>query len=228
VSVTVQRNDSPAADFYMAKQPWVTDAACLSVSPDIFFDDIDHVSPAAVRLKEARIAHAQSICAGCPVRMQCAEQVMLEEGEASEEHRYGFRAYMTPPQRVSVQRRGGLNGKDPMYLVNGIDGQRVVPGIPLEGDKWSRHHTTLARKVVRWVVDNVEIGGKLPTQTDLRAELGCKADPLRRVLRALVQDGTLDFAGKTTLDSTARYVRRGSPRAVAWWLPLHLRSASTQ
>lgn len=221
--ITVQRADTPAANFYMAKQPWVLKSACLSSDPDLFFDDID--GERGIIEKANAIKKAQSICAGCVVRQSCADQCMLEEADADEQHRFGFRAYMTAEQRVSIQRRGGLNGRDPMKLVQGRDGKRRVPPVPVDGDKWSRHHTTLARKVVRWVVDNVDIGAQLPQQAELATTLECKAEPLRRVLRALVQDGTLDFSGREGRGAnanTTKYIRRGAPRVLGW-LPTHLR-----
>jgi hypothetical protein len=210
--ITVERAEAPLAHFYQARQPWLDDAVCVGSDTDVFFDD---------ELRD----EAKAICAACPVRKECGEQALLEEEGTSEDERAGFRAYMTPQQRVSVERRGGLKGRDPMRLVLGRDGRRKILPIPEEGDRWSRHHTTLARKVVAWVVDNVEIGEALPTQGQLCKVLQCNPDPLRRVLSALVLDGTLNVKGNCGgrgANGSCRYVRRGSPRAVGW-LPPHLR-----
>jgi len=117
-----------------------------------------------------------------------------------------------------------------MLLAQGTDGDRMVPPVPDDGDQWSRHHTTLARKAVRWIVENVNEGDVLPTQTKLCAALGCTPSALRRVMDALVQDGTLDFQGKGRgrgrNQNTMKFVRRGNPKVVGW-LPPHLRSEMT-
>jgi DNA-binding GntR family transcriptional regulator len=103
--------------------------------------------------------------------------------------------------------------------VQGFDGRRRVPPIPDEGDKWTRHHTTLARKLMKWVSENVEVGEKLPTKATLLRKMECKTTPLDRVLTDLVQDGILDVekGAKVT------YVRRRGARAIGEWVPAHLR-----
>lgn len=214
--------ERPAAPFLVEPQPWVPNGACHGGLTRAFYEDIDGPYDDADDEREpeeklAAIHRAQTICASCTERIPCSTQAMMEEGGTDETMRFGFRAYMTPEQRVSIHRRGGLLGRDPMYLVNGIDGDRLVPGVPIEGDRWSRHHTTLARKVVKWVNANRKVGKQLPTVAALARTLECHPQPLKRVLDALVQDGTLDLgvAGKG-------YVRRGTARALGW-LPLHLR-----
>ena len=80
---------------------------------------------------------------------------------------------------------------------------------------------------MKWIAENVKPGQQLPTQTKLCAVFGCQPNALRRVMHALVQDGTLDFAGKPGgkghNQSTTKYVRRGNPRVVGWEPP-HLAS----
>lgn len=217
--ITVERAEPPLASFYQAKQPWVEKAFCLRSSPDVFYDDIDKQTYEA---RDAAIVRAQGICGICPVRQECGEQAMLEEQGTGLDMRSGFRAYMTPDQRISIERRGGLKGRDPMDLVQGRDGDRQVPPVPLDGDRWSRHHTTLARKLVRWLVDNVEVGDRIVGTFALDAiceTLGCTMPQLDRVLEALVQDGTLDYEPGEPIV----YVRRQAPGAIGSYLPPHLR-----
>lgn len=210
-------DDQPLASFIQTRQPWVRGARCLreGVDPAVFYD-------------EERVGDARAVCARCPVRSQCATQALVEEGSSAVELRSGIRGYLTPAQRSTIAKRGGLAGVDPLALATGWDGERRIPSIPDDGDQWSRHHTTLARKVVRWLVDNVDVGATLPTQASMCKALSCHPTPLRRVMEALVQDGTLDFAGtrtgKQANGATVRYVRRKTPRRVASWLPPHLRT----
>lgn len=226
MTVTVERAEAPLADFYQAKQPWVEKAVCAGSNVHLFFNEDDKGNRDVVATREAR-----ALCASCPVRTECCEQAIIEEHGQSLNHRSGIRGYTTGAQRESIERRGGLQGRDPMLLVHGLDGDRNVPPVPDGGDRWSRHHTTLARKAVPWIVDHVPVGGKLPAQTVLCKALGCNPAPLRRVLDALVQDGTLDFAGKRARGangSAFSYTRRATPKAVGSWLPVHLRTGDEE
>jgi hypothetical protein len=223
VNVNIERAEAPLAGFYQERQPWLENAACLGIGNERFFTE-DRTGP-------MDWSPAREVCAACTVRTECCEQAMVEEDGIHLDLRFGIRGWTTPAQRESIERRGGLKGRDPMMLVQGLDNGRRVPPVPDGGDRWSRHHTTLARKVVRWLVDNVDVGGKLPTCTALAHELGCNPSPLRRVLDALVQDGTLDFVGKRTRGANGTntsYTRRATPRAVGSWLPPHLRTADEE
>jgi hypothetical protein len=211
-TITVERAETPLAAFYQRAQPWVKQAACRELElTQVFFHDRN----------TRRLDQAREYCAKCPVRTECCEQALVEEAGYAVEMRHGIRGWTTPAQRESIDRRGGLLGRDPMLLVQGWDGERRVPPVPDNGDRWSRHHTTLARKTVRWIADNVTLGAALPELPLLASQLHCKPSPLQRVLDALVQDGTLDFASEHRSRS---YVRRGTPRAIAEWLPSHLRN----
>lgn len=203
-------NEAPFASFFAQKQPWVLEAQCAGAE-DVFLPD---------KLTAALVSEARDICAVCPVRVECGEQALLEEGNADLSNRYFVRAYMTPAQRLSVTRRGGLKGRDPMLLVQGWDGDREIPPVPDDGDRWSKHHTTLARRLVRWLQASVEVGAPVPSKVDLQAHLGCNPAPLERVLDALVQDGTLDIKGRG-------YLYRGGLGVVGLWLPPHLRDDSS-
>lgn len=206
--IEVEHEGPALASWFVKPLPWMAEAVCHDET-ELFFDN-DNWSPGRI------------LCATCPVRVECGTQAMAEEQGVPVEYRAGLRAYMTPAQRESVERRGGLNGRDPMLLVLGDDGGRRVPPVPDDGDKWPRHLTTLARKVVRWIVEHVEIGCDLPTSQEMCKSLGCNPTPLRRVLHALVQDGTLDFETNAA-GAAVRYTRRATPRAVGSWLPPHLR-----
>lgn len=205
-------NEAPTAVFGFEYGPWRAQSKCAgAVHPDVFFSTV-----------KSDIEQCRAVCAVCPVRLECGEQAMLEEGTADGTLRYGLRAYMTPEQRLSIHRRGGLKGRDPMLLVQGIDGKRRIPPVPDEGDRWSKHHTTLARKVVRWLHDEgYERGDELPDRATLGDCLECNPLPLARVLDALIQDGTLDAA------RTGELVYRGGAGVVGSWLPVHLRFGDT-
>lgn len=198
-------NEAPIAAFLAKKQPWVLESQCAG-HDDVFLPDV--LTPKAV-------AHCRDICAVCPVRIECGEQSLTEEGNSDIANRFYVRAYMTPGQRLSVHRRGGLKGRDPMKLVKGDDNGRSVPPIPDEGDRWSKHLTTLARKLIREFRD-LPVGTALPG--DLSERLGCNVMPLARVLDDLVRDGTLHASGDG-------YVWRGGHGVLGHesWLPTHLR-----
>ena len=215
--VPVSRAEPGLADFYAKPQPWVKDALCLNLDTRMFFEHIDNAR--GVVQRKHSIEKMQFVCAQCPVRIQCAEEAMLQEGDSDELVRFGFRGYMTPQQRASLARRGGLRGRDPIDVVEGRDGDRRVPPIPLHGDKWSRHHTTLARKIIPYLNSNCEVGALIPTRAQLCEALGCKLTPLNRVLKALVQDGVLDLAPGN--QHHAGYRLRRVSRVVSW-LPPHL------
>jgi hypothetical protein len=211
--------DRPAASFVVRKLPWMADAQCKASDAKLFFDQVEDTH---ATIREPAIERAQDICAVCPVRKECGAYVMETEGGADEAMRFGFWAYMTPQQRVSIHRRGGLLGRDPMHMVKGRDGERQVMPVPIEGDRWSRHHTTLARRVVTLIQDTLVDGEALPSTDALAELLECHPSPLRRVLDALVQDGTLDMVGT---QRRRMYTVRGAARATpSTWLPLHLRS----
>lgn len=183
---------------------WVDEAACKGHTDVMYDGDLDI---------------ARSYCEVCPVRRTCASQVMREEEGITLAFRFGVRAYMTPEQRHSIEKRGGLRGRDPIAVVHGD------PPVPDGGDNWSAQHDELAKKAVKWLVANVKIGEALPSQAAICRALKCNPQPLRRVMDALVKDGTVEQVstakGKRNNGSTLRYIRRGNP-AVVGWRPPHL------
>ncbi|MEY9894300.1 WhiB family redox-sensing transcriptional regulator [Catenulispora sp. MAP5-51] len=74
---------------------WQESAACRDVSDTLFFSPFRERG-AARREREAR---AQKVCAGCPVREECAQFAM----EIGEEH--GTWGGMTSQERVELLRR---------------------------------------------------------------------------------------------------------------------------
>jgi hypothetical protein len=112
MGIKVDRAEPPLAQFYVDRQPWLVDAACIGIDPELFFDAIENRDPTH---KLQSLKKAKATCFKCPVRRECAEQAMKEEGSAPA-GRYGYRGAMTPAQRRALYRRGGLRGRDPKRL----------------------------------------------------------------------------------------------------------------
>lgn len=172
---------------------WANYAACKGLDTHQFF--LTGVDATEVN---------RQVCEGCPARRGCGEAAMREE-EPMGVVRFGFRAYMTPKQRETIARNGGLRGRDPMDVVKGIMRKdrkaQPAPVIPDDGGpEWKRTHTTLARRLRRWLPEHVAPDDWVPDIEVLAKELGCNsATPLDRlhvVLDALVQDGTLRLAAE--------------------------------
>ena len=208
----------------MIDDAWTEKAACKGLSVLIFVPE---------SAGNCGYDTPKAICRTCPVRYECCEAAIREEAGTPIELRCGIRGGTTGPQRAALEAAGGLRGADPMALCEGYDTARscAVPAIPTSGHNWSRHHTTLSHKLIRWLVDNVPVGGQLPPQSHVMAALSCTATPLRRVLDALVADGTLDVIGKREHSpgdnaATRKLVRAGTPGVVSAWLPVHLRNTA--
>lgn len=167
----------PLANFYVEKQPWVLQARCLGLDPELFDGE--------------KVGTALRHCNDCPVRRECGEQALIEEGNAPY-GRYLVRGGMTAEQRDVVHRRGGLRGRDPKALVAGRDGRRKVPPIPLIGVPWSRHHSTLARKLTTWLAMHSRKGRRLPSIATLCEMFSTNPVPMKHVLQELWAVGVLD------------------------------------
>lgn len=109
MAVKISRSESPLATFYVEKQPWLLYRACADMPIEAFFDDCEQRDTTA---KQKAIRLAIATCKLCPVRRDCAEQAMKEEGSGSA-GRYGVRGCLTPTQRRKLYRNGGLRGRDP-------------------------------------------------------------------------------------------------------------------
>lgn len=89
-------------------EPWMADAACAEVDPDLFFQD----SSGPARTKTDRMA--KGICEGCEVRLECLAYTLKNEALTS--RRYGVAGGMTPIERSKLEARLGIrkvtnNGK---------------------------------------------------------------------------------------------------------------------
>ncbi len=186
-------------------------AACTDKRLGIFFEDIwpDEEDPNGPKPVAEAIAAARAICGACPVRAACYEDVMAYEKGQAAMYRMGFVADMTPLQRWSAEHRKTVHcpqcgaALDPRAVREGsiscpnwcpID--RDMPAITDDGDRWTRRHTTLARKVVRYLVENdVPVGGALPRPRTLAESWKDRANDMCRVFEALTSDGTLSFEG---------------------------------
>lgn len=120
MGIKVERAESPLANFYVKKAPWVKDAACKDMPTSKFFEDTE------VRGSEGRrnnIEKARAVCRLCPVRHACADEAMREEGSGTS-GRYGVRGGLTPQQRESIYRTGGLGRyRDPARIRIPITGK---------------------------------------------------------------------------------------------------------
>ena len=72
---------------------WRDQAECRHANPDDMFPD-----PSNTR----GIAHALSFCNRCPVRKQCLDKALAEEGGRGRESRFGIRGGLTEGQRYYV------------------------------------------------------------------------------------------------------------------------------
>lgn len=75
---------------------WMDDAACVGEDPEIFFAGLSPV----------KRAEAKRVCARCPVRRECLEDVMAREQapegqtpDQNRKYRHGVAGGMTPGER---------------------------------------------------------------------------------------------------------------------------------
>lgn len=206
-------------------------AACAEAPPRLFFDFIWADDATAADPDELEFVRNR-YCRTCPARRACLEYAMEYEDQLSNDaDRFGLSGYLTPAQRRSVKKRRALRChdcgtvRDPVDLEKGIyrcatgccANERQVDPIPIEGDQWTKRHTTLARKVVTWIADHVEVGQPSPSVIRMSELLGARRQDMARVYAALVADGTLDREG---LETTPTYRRRRSTGAT--WTPRFL------
>lgn len=233
---------------------WRHSARCtqLGLTDDVFFEDVWPIQGGdehgAQHDAEALTA-AREVCDACPVRRRCFAKAMAEERGVGAAFRFGVFAGTTPLQRWSIEHRGSQNCPlcgtvlDPNSLRAGeivcpeecaID--RTVPPIPDGGDRWTRRHTTLARKVIRWLVEEVVVGGAVPRPTNLAEQWGERRTDMTRVYEALVTDGTLGFTDSGYIRKAARVGAVRAPRLLyaaappvtlgPAWEPPHTRTSA--
>lgn len=173
---------------------------------------------------------AVTLCRACPVRRECAVDIINQENGIARGGRYGVTAGMTPPQRWSVERRGVLrcacgHVRDPIDLVAGrlhcpkCDIDRSVPSIPVMGDRWAKRHTTIARKLVPWITQHVPIGEDMPTPTELSQQMDLSIHDILCVYEGFVADGTLS----ASTGKRPTYTRVGKLGAARSWAPAHMK-----
>lgn len=207
------------------RRDWRDRAACLTEPLVRFFEDpLPEYGPP----DEGALAYARSFCVRCPVRGQCLDAELREEGRAVEGRRFGVRGGMTPQQRASLYRRGTRccprcgEAFDPLGLIDGHlvceCGEKVAPPIPDEGDLWLDRHTQLSKTVVAWVLANTRPGDRVPSPTSLARVLEERKDDVVRVYRALVEDGVV-----TSGPGRGVYTRNWGRRAIRAWRPGPLR-----
>lgn len=144
--------------------------------------------------------------------------------------RFGLQGYLTPGQRESAEKRGIARcpacdrPRDPVLLAQGIlkcpvncgQRERVIPPLPHTGDQWTKRHTTLAQRIVGWVVDNTVVGDELPSPTRMADLLGgVRRSDVTRVYAAMVDDDTVQRIEMT-------YVRVSSTGTMQTWYPTFL------
>lgn len=80
----------------MTNQAWRARAACSQpdMDPDIWFPDNE----------VGAIGKARAICARCPVRAQCLDDILDAEGGRAPKARFGVYAGLTPRQRAHQYR----------------------------------------------------------------------------------------------------------------------------
>lgn len=208
---------------------WRDKAACLGQPVNRFFDDIwaDDDGPAAED-PEGALAYARSFCMRCPVRGECLDAELQEEGRSVEARRFGLRGAMTPAQRASLYRRGSRSCErcgeryDPAALIDGHlvceCGEKLAPPIPDEGDLWLDRHTALSRRVVSWVLSSTAPGDRIPSPTALARQLGERKDDVVRVYRAMLEDGVV-----VSGEGRGVYYRNWGNGALKRWRPGPLR-----
>lgn len=203
-------------------------AACRDMPTEAFFDDVWHDPWDHRSVDHAALEAVREVCGGCPVRRECHTDAMEEEGERPVKLRHGLRALLTPAQRYTLSKRKwrcrcGV-ALDPAHLQQGVRRcpimcgvpHRKVPAIPDQGEEWTRRHTEVARLVLEWMEENVEVGEQMPTSVDLHLTLNVRRAYIDRVYAALTQDGVLHRTGN-------RYTRTSHNVAGAQYLPPHER-----
>lgn len=182
------------------------DALCNGCNPDIFMED----SWARKGLKFTRsLEKARGFCDSCPVRIKCLAMEMKAEAGQPADHRIGIFGGMTGLQRHSLEKRGtDYAGQDPVDLRKDI---------PDRGDGWAERHTTLARNVITWLVENVEPNAEAPTAAKLSRTMSARVVDMRRVFAALQEDQIL------TRNSSGALIRKAAQQSAKSWLPRHLR-----
>jgi WhiB family redox-sensing transcriptional regulator len=79
-------------------QPWMTDALCTQMNPEMFYPD-------AGLGASMQTQFAKEACAMCPVRLSCLAYAMEMEGDLQKQYRHGIWGGLTPKQRHKLADR---------------------------------------------------------------------------------------------------------------------------
>jgi WhiB family redox-sensing transcriptional regulator len=79
---------------------WLDQAFCRYDNGDLWYPD-SYTSPRGM----AQAAEAIRICHACPIRQQCLEAALAEEGGRTVDGRHGIRGAKTPLERLAIHRR---------------------------------------------------------------------------------------------------------------------------
>lgn len=75
------------------------DAPCGSYPSDLFFPTSELTGPGA-----RQVTAAKTICDTCPLRADCLEEKLAEEGNAEPRRRFGIWGGTTPAERYAIYR----------------------------------------------------------------------------------------------------------------------------
>jgi ribosomal protein L37AE/L43A len=174
---------------------------------------------------EDALIRARQMCAACPNRGRCIETVMTDEKGRAAENRFGVAAGTTPAQRWTMEKRGTWRCErcdrpiDPLRVISGIlycetcrKHSRLVAGIPDAGDGWEPRHTTLAKRVLAYLVEHHPPGDRIDPPRLFADSWGVRAGDMTTVYDALIADGTIRVTG-------AFYTHVGGATVAAWRRP---------
>jgi hypothetical protein len=209
------------------RRGWHRKAACAQRGWDLFFEG-SLTDGNKLRATNDHVQLREEFCARCPVRWQCLQDAMEQEGSAGSGYRFGIWGGLTPLQRHSLKQRGCWKCPkcdetfDPMgFLVGELvcdncGYEATVKPLPDCGDSWLERHTKLAEQVVAWLIENTVVGAVVPRPHGLARTLSARKADVVRVYEALVFDGTL----ARTADGA--YVRKSKTAAMKQWRPPHV------
>jgi hypothetical protein len=206
---------------------WRDRAACSALPPDTFFEDVipSNADGTDGALNHDGLVFARTVCASCPVRLQCHEAAMLEEAGSAANRRHGVRGGVTPAQRYSLWRRDSWaclqcgDVYDPLGIVAGEAvcscGWNEEPPIPDVGDQWFPRHDELLRLLIAWLLEETVPGDRVPPPYKMLAILGYRRkDDMPLIYDRLLDDGLLERG-----DGRGVYFRRAGRGALASWQP---------
>lgn len=209
----------------MSDDKWERLALCRGASPK-WIDEV-LFSESTIAAEKVR----ESYCVRCIVRSDCLEFALEQEYGRRLADRHGVYGGLGAAQRHSLEKRGGYDCPmcgimfDPLQWLDGhlrcdACGHEIeTTAIPPEGDEWNERHTKLAERVVEWIIENTNVGDKLPSPSALSRTLAARDRDMPRVYAALVADGTLriDEGGRKPT-----YVRISQTSVMRQWRPPHL------